>query len=139
LLSPTVIETAAYDFYRLAPDGVSMCAITSNIEQSASGAAGESRSLPQPHNPLILLNHAQCIDRKREQQEAGRTCPGPAQSDNGQPWLMRIRGKQSIRSNESWGCAISLTTLPLETLSTSLCQFRCRVNLVPGVSTFRFG
>ena len=97
------------------------------------------RSLPQPHNPLILLNHAQCIDRKREQQEAGRTCPGPAQSDNGQPWLMRIRGKQSIRSNESWGCAISLTTLPLETLSTSLCQFRCRVNLVPGVSTFRFG
>src|ERR1700746_808825 len=32
LLSPTVIETAAYDFYRLAPDGVSMCATTSNIE-----------------------------------------------------------------------------------------------------------
>jgi maleate cis-trans isomerase len=35
LLSPTVIETAAYDFYRLAPDGVSMCATTSNIEQRA--------------------------------------------------------------------------------------------------------
>src|SRR5438034_6481636 len=32
LLSPTVIETAAYDFYKLAPDGVSMCATTSNIE-----------------------------------------------------------------------------------------------------------
>jgi hypothetical protein len=31
LLSPTVIETAAYDFYRLAPAGVSMCATTSNI------------------------------------------------------------------------------------------------------------
>jgi maleate isomerase len=27
-----VIETAAYDFFRLAPDGVSMCATTSNIE-----------------------------------------------------------------------------------------------------------
>ena len=32
LLSPTVIETAAYDFYKLAPDGVTMCATTSNIE-----------------------------------------------------------------------------------------------------------
>src|ERR1700704_3560161 len=32
LLSPTVIETAAYDFYRLAPAGVWMCAPTSNIE-----------------------------------------------------------------------------------------------------------
>src|SRR5436190_18557763 len=32
LLSPTVIETAAYDFYRVAPQGVSMCAITANIE-----------------------------------------------------------------------------------------------------------
>jgi maleate isomerase len=32
LLSPTVIETAAYDFFKLAPDGVSMCATTSNIE-----------------------------------------------------------------------------------------------------------
>ena len=32
ILSPTVIETAAYDFARLAPDGVSMCAITANIE-----------------------------------------------------------------------------------------------------------
>jgi hypothetical protein len=37
LLSPTVIETAAYDFYRLAPDGVSMCATTSNIEHWAIG------------------------------------------------------------------------------------------------------
>ena len=46
LLSPTVIETAAYDFYRLAPDGVSMCATTSNIEQSASDAAGGGRSCP---------------------------------------------------------------------------------------------
>ena len=32
VLSPTVIETAAYDFYRLAPEGVSMCAITANVE-----------------------------------------------------------------------------------------------------------
>ncbi len=32
ILSPTVIETASYDFHRLAPDGVSMCAITSNVE-----------------------------------------------------------------------------------------------------------
>src|ERR1700724_1152554 len=32
LLSPTVIETAAYDFSRLAPDGVSMCATTPNVE-----------------------------------------------------------------------------------------------------------
>jgi len=32
LLSPTVIETCAYDFFRIAPDGVSMCATTSNIE-----------------------------------------------------------------------------------------------------------
>jgi maleate cis-trans isomerase len=32
LLSPTVIETAAYDFYKLAPEGVTMCATTSNIE-----------------------------------------------------------------------------------------------------------
>ena len=32
LLSPTVIETTAYDFYKVAPAGVSMCAITSNVE-----------------------------------------------------------------------------------------------------------
>src|SRR5665213_1651702 len=32
LLSPTVIETQAYDFYKVAPDGVSMCATTSNID-----------------------------------------------------------------------------------------------------------
>jgi maleate isomerase len=32
LLSPTVIETTAYDFYKVAPDGVSMCATTSNVE-----------------------------------------------------------------------------------------------------------
>lgn len=32
VLSPTVIETASHDFHRLAPDGVSMCAITSNVE-----------------------------------------------------------------------------------------------------------
>src|SRR5262245_57739160 len=59
LLSPTVIETAAYDFYRLAPDGVSMCATTSNIEQCASEVAGGGRSLPKPHNPLISYNHLQ--------------------------------------------------------------------------------
>jgi maleate cis-trans isomerase len=32
VLSPTVIETASYDFHRMAPDGVSMCAITANVE-----------------------------------------------------------------------------------------------------------
>jgi maleate cis-trans isomerase len=32
VLSPTVIETASYDFHRMAPEGVSMCAITSNVE-----------------------------------------------------------------------------------------------------------
>jgi len=64
LLSPTVIETAAYDFYRLAPDGVSMCATTSNIEQSASGAAGGGRSLPDPHNFLISLDRVQYIDAR---------------------------------------------------------------------------
>ena len=32
ILSPTVIETAAYDFYRFAPAGISMCAITANVE-----------------------------------------------------------------------------------------------------------
>jgi maleate cis-trans isomerase len=43
LLSPTVIETAAYDFYRLAPDGVSMCATTSNIELCAIASVGWGR------------------------------------------------------------------------------------------------
>ncbi len=32
VLSPTVIETASHDFHRMAPEGVSMCAITSNVE-----------------------------------------------------------------------------------------------------------
>src|ERR1051325_3375651 len=32
LLSPTVIETQAYDFYKVAPPGIAMCATTSNIE-----------------------------------------------------------------------------------------------------------
>src|SRR4029079_9336143 len=32
VLSPTVMETACHDFFRLAPDGVSICAITSNAE-----------------------------------------------------------------------------------------------------------
>lgn len=32
LLSPTVIETTAYDFYKVAPDGVTFCATTSNVE-----------------------------------------------------------------------------------------------------------
>src|SRR5258708_759347 len=75
LLSPTVIETAAYDFYRLAPDGVSMCATTSNIEQSASEDAEGGRSLPQSHNPLTLLNHLQCIDARGSRSRQG----GPAQ------------------------------------------------------------
>src|SRR5262245_10535133 len=42
LLSPTVIETAAYDFYRLAPDGVSMCATTSNIEHRGNYTASDA-------------------------------------------------------------------------------------------------
>jgi arylmalonate decarboxylase len=32
VLSPTVMETACHDFHRMAPDGVSICAITSNVE-----------------------------------------------------------------------------------------------------------
>jgi maleate cis-trans isomerase len=32
VLSPTVMETACHDFYKMAPDGVSICAITSNVE-----------------------------------------------------------------------------------------------------------
>jgi maleate isomerase len=36
LLSPTVIETTAYDFYKVAPDGVSMCATTANVEHWSS-------------------------------------------------------------------------------------------------------
>ena len=79
LLSPTVIETAAYDFYRLAPDGVSMCATTSNIEQCASEGAGGGRSLPKPRSSLTLHNHAQYNGGTRGQEKAGRTCPGPAQ------------------------------------------------------------
>ena len=79
LLSPTVIETAAYDFYRLAPDGVSMCATTSNIEQSASEAARERRSTHEPHNPLISLMHLQYEGRTRGQEGAGRNPSGPAQ------------------------------------------------------------
>ena len=32
VLSPTVMETACHDFFKMAPDGVSICAITSNVE-----------------------------------------------------------------------------------------------------------
>lgn len=32
VLSPTVMETACHDFFNMAPDGVSLCAITSNVE-----------------------------------------------------------------------------------------------------------
>jgi maleate cis-trans isomerase len=32
VLSPTVMETACHDFFRMAPDGVSICSITSNVE-----------------------------------------------------------------------------------------------------------
>jgi maleate cis-trans isomerase len=32
VLSPTVMETACHDFARMAPDGVSICSITSNVE-----------------------------------------------------------------------------------------------------------
>jgi hypothetical protein len=46
LLSPTVIETAAYDFYRLAPDGVSMCATTSNIEQLQAAPQERAQACP---------------------------------------------------------------------------------------------
>jgi len=75
LLSPTVIETAAYDFYRLAPDGVSMCATTSNIEQSASKGAGERTSLHEPCKSRVSRVHLQCKGRARGQEVAGRTCP----------------------------------------------------------------
>ena len=84
LLSPTVIETAAYDFYRLAPDGVSMCATTSNIEQSAHRSARGGRSTHEPHKPLILLNRAQCNGGTRWQEKAGVTCPYPAQPAKGE-------------------------------------------------------
>ena len=46
LLSPTVIETAAYDFYRLAPDGVSMCATTSNIDHWSQREFQAARARP---------------------------------------------------------------------------------------------
>src|SRR6201988_4471084 len=32
VLSPTVMETACHDFFKMAPDGVSICSITSNVE-----------------------------------------------------------------------------------------------------------
>src|SRR5215469_7634245 len=32
VLSPTVMETACHDFFKMAPEGVSICAITSNVE-----------------------------------------------------------------------------------------------------------
>jgi len=32
VLSPTVMETACHDFFKIAPEGVSICAITSNVE-----------------------------------------------------------------------------------------------------------
>src|SRR6201993_608688 len=32
VLSPTVMETACHDFFKIAPYGVSICAITSNVE-----------------------------------------------------------------------------------------------------------
>src|SRR5713101_1252290 len=48
LLSPTVIETAAYDFYRLAPDGVSMWATTSKIKH------GSAENFKQHvHDPIV--------------------------------------------------------------------------------------
>src|SRR5262249_60967569 len=50
LLSPTVIETAAYDFYRLGPDGVSLGRTTSN---------------PSQWRPVNLRRHR--LDRKRAQ------------------------------------------------------------------------
>ena len=53
LLSPTVIETAAYDFYQLAPEGVSMCATTSNIEHWDSRQAEGRRK--QQDTPKGLL------------------------------------------------------------------------------------
>src|SRR6516225_4395933 len=77
LLSPTVIETAAYDFYRLAPDGVSMCATTSNIEQSATDLAGEGTRTHNPCKSLILAIHFQCKEGTRGHEGAGRTYPKP--------------------------------------------------------------
>ena len=77
LLSPTVIETASYDFYRLAPDGVSMCATTSNIEQSATDLAGEGTRTHNPCKSLILAIHFQCKEGTRGHEGAGRTYPKP--------------------------------------------------------------
>jgi hypothetical protein len=72
LLSPTVIETAAYDFYRLAPDGVSMCATTSNIEKSAIDPARERRKVHKLYNTLILPGHLQYINGTREHEGVGK-------------------------------------------------------------------
>jgi hypothetical protein len=80
LLSPTVIETAAYDFYRLAPDGVSMCATTSNIELSESVLAGRRIRQQETCKPLISVVHLQYCDSTSEQEMAGQTCPRPARA-----------------------------------------------------------
>ena len=60
LLSPTVIETAAYDFYRLAPDGVSMCSTTSNNEQSVTETAGECTNTHKPCKSRVSDIRLQC-------------------------------------------------------------------------------
>jgi hypothetical protein len=77
LLSPTVIETAAYDFYRLAPDGVSMCATTSNIEQSVRGSAGGSTKVQHGCKPLIFPGQLQCITGTKKHDGVRLTCPKP--------------------------------------------------------------
>ncbi len=83
LLSPTVIETAAYDFYRLAPDGVSMCATTSNIEHWGIGQAGACRGM-QEHCKLGTSCYIPPMQSWQEGAEdcfsnLPRTCPGGLQ------------------------------------------------------------
>src|SRR5258707_9829382 len=80
LLSPTVIETAAYDFYRLAPDGVSMCATTSNIEHWVSGQAGGRRRQQKPCT-MGVSRYIPPIQSRQENAgnqscDLPRTCPG---------------------------------------------------------------
>ncbi len=68
LLSPTVIETACHDFFRIAPDGVSMCATTSNIEhwnnenfqQARDRAAGDGCRNISPRATSITSCIAAC-------------------------------------------------------------------------------
>ena len=83
LLSPTVIETAAYDFYRLAPEGVSMCATTSNIEHCGLGRK-RPQELQEPCKSGFLLYTSKVITGRRGQETTSdlpRTCPGASSNE----------------------------------------------------------